>query len=131
MAKVSFPLLSGEASGKFGEQVFYRRQGKTYVRKLVKPRNPNTDKQKAVRDNFTGLSNAFSGKGDAVLKKKTPTGYVNVQFPKLTAEEANMWKEYARRRGMYPSYGRNLFIAENQKRLLKFGYDPIRTPITG
>ena len=50
MAKVSGPLFSQEASGKFGGALVYaRRRGQNVVRSLVIPSNPQTDNQVAQR----------------------------------------------------------------------------------
>lgn len=51
MAKVSGPLMSMEASGKFsGALVFMRRKGANVVRKLVTPANPMSANQEIARN---------------------------------------------------------------------------------
>lgn len=133
MAKVKLPLLSGQVSGSIGDITFVSKNGKTYARRKNIPRNTNSVKQQAVRTNFSALSDAFIGKRDSVVLKKYDAQthmYVDTEpFGKLTDTEREAWVALARRRGLYPSYARNLFIAENQKRLLKLGENPIRTPI--
>jgi len=52
MAKVSIPALSGTASGKIGDVVFFRRWGQDIARIRVKPANPRTFKQQTVRHNL-------------------------------------------------------------------------------
>lgn len=47
MAKVKYPLLSGDALGAFGKQVIFTRGGR--VRKYFEPRNPRTEAQEAHR----------------------------------------------------------------------------------
>lgn len=47
MAKVKFPLLSGGVSGKFGNQMIYRRGG--VVTRMFRPRNPRSAAQEAHR----------------------------------------------------------------------------------
>ena len=53
MAKVTGPLFSMDASGKFGNDlVFGKWKGINYARRHVNPTQPNTRKQLAVRDKF-------------------------------------------------------------------------------
>jgi len=50
MARVSGPLMSVDASGKFGGvMVLSKWKGRNYARKLVTPKNPKTAKQTGVR----------------------------------------------------------------------------------
>lgn len=61
MAKVTEPLLSGEARGQFGKAMIHRRGG--VVTKYFSPRNPNSAAQAAQREIFrrhyvTGLTQA-------------------------------------------------------------------------
>lgn len=61
MAKVTLPLLSGEARGQFGKAMIHRRGG--VVTKYFTPRNPNSAAQAAQRAAFrrhyvTGLTQA-------------------------------------------------------------------------
>ena len=51
MAKVSGPLMSMDASGKFGGAlVFSKWKGRNVVRQLVIPGNPNSAGQEAARN---------------------------------------------------------------------------------
>lgn len=51
MAKVSGPLMSMDASGKFGGTiVFSKWKGRNVVRQLVVPANPNSAGQEAARN---------------------------------------------------------------------------------
>lgn len=61
MAKVTLPLLSGEARGQFGKAMIHRRGG--VVTKYFSPRNPKSAAQTAQREAFrrhyvTGLTQA-------------------------------------------------------------------------
>jgi len=61
MAKVSGPLMSVDASGKFGgSMVFSKWKGRNYVRKLVIPNNPKDPKQVGVRTMLTFLAKAWA-----------------------------------------------------------------------
>jgi hypothetical protein len=50
MAKVRLPLMSGDASGKFGDSMIYRRGG--VVTRTFRPRNPKSAAQEAHRQAF-------------------------------------------------------------------------------
>jgi hypothetical protein len=61
MAKVKFPLMSGEARGQFGKMMIHRKGG--VVTRMFVPRNPNSAAQAAQRELFrrhyvTGLTQA-------------------------------------------------------------------------
>ena len=83
MAKVTGPLFSIDASGKFGDSmVFGKWKGINYVRRHVTATQPNTKKQIAVRDKFrqaTALYQRLSGDDKAAWKLKASgqplTGY--------------------------------------------------------
>lgn len=65
MAKVTSPLFSAEASGKFaGSMVFSKWRGIATVRELVKPGNPKTAKQTAVREAIRLLTSTWRTSGD-------------------------------------------------------------------
>lgn len=61
MAIVTGPLMSVDASGKFGgSMVFGKWKGRNYARKLVTPKNPKSAKQLGVRAMMTFLAKAWS-----------------------------------------------------------------------
>jgi len=65
MARVQGPLFSLGASGKLGGAVVYSTwKGRAYVRELVKPANPKSDKQLSVRAMLKFLSQEWAGIGD-------------------------------------------------------------------
>ena len=130
MARVRMPLLSGEVRGKIGEVVFFRRYGMQLARMRVKPTNPQTEKQMAVRQNLGGLSKLWKGEGGIVLKRYNPVsmGWEDVFVEDaLTNEEREAWMEEARRRGKQMIFGRLLFIGVNARRL-SGGLDIVRMP---
>lgn len=62
MVKVTGPMMSVTASGKFGKvMVFAIWKGIAYVRMLVTPANPNTDSQIAFRSMMKFLSQIWDG----------------------------------------------------------------------
>ncbi len=83
MAKVTAPLFSIEASGKFGDSmVFGKWKGINYVRMHTKANQPNTKAQIAVRDKFrqaAALYQRLSGSDKAAWKRSASgqplTGY--------------------------------------------------------
>jgi len=149
MAKVNIPLLSGSASGKLGDIVFFRRYGQNIARARVKPSNPNTLKQQVVRYNLSALSQAWKGAGDLVqtddsqgsitgtpnakyvmLRKfdLNTSSYVEVPFIVLNTTERQAWIDYATQTLKKPTpWGRLSFIGQNIS-LLRNNQDPIRTP---
>lgn len=65
MARVQGPLFSLGASGKLAGAVVYATwKGRAYVRELVKPANPKSDKQLSVRAMLRFLSQEWAGIGD-------------------------------------------------------------------
>lgn len=54
MVKLTNPLMSGDARGKFGNKIIFTRGGQ--ARRYFKPRNPNTPAQQAVREAFKEFS---------------------------------------------------------------------------
>jgi len=141
MAKVRLPALSGIASGKLGDVVFYRRWGTDVVRLRVKPANPNTQMQQLVRWNLSALSQAWKGSGDKVMDDGQGNLYVvlklydpntqtvsDVNFNVLTDAERQSWIDYATNVLKKPqAYGRLRFIGDNNSRL-RYGQQPIRVP---
>ena len=64
MARVQGPLFSLAASGKLGGAVVYASwKGRAYVRELVRPANPKSDKQLSVRAMMTWLSQQWASIG--------------------------------------------------------------------
>ena len=64
MARVQGPLFSLGASGKLGGAiVFATWKGRPYVRELVRPANPKSDKQLSVRAMMRFLSQEWAGIG--------------------------------------------------------------------
>lgn len=60
MSKVSAPLLSFDASGAIAKtQVYAQWKGRPYVRRYVKPANPNTTEQQVTRNLFRWLNDIF------------------------------------------------------------------------
>ena len=60
MAIVNGPLMSVDASGKFGgSMVFSKWKGRNYARKLITPSNPKSAKQLGVRAMMGFLANAW------------------------------------------------------------------------
>jgi hypothetical protein len=61
MSKVFGPLMSLDASGQIGKaMVFSKWKGINYVRRYLKPANPQTDDQVAVRDLIRDASQAWA-----------------------------------------------------------------------
>jgi len=61
MAIITGPLMSVDASGKFGgSMVFSKWKGRNYARKLVIPSNPREPKQLGVRAMLTFLAKAWA-----------------------------------------------------------------------
>lgn len=61
MAKVTMPLLSGDASGTVAKaMVFSKWKGRNYVRKYVIPSYSNTPGQANIREIITDASRAWS-----------------------------------------------------------------------
>ena len=99
MAKVSGPLMSMDASGKFGGAlVFSKWKGRNVVRQLVIPGNPNSAGQEAARNrtrvtgalqswvNSTTMTAAGQTLTDkARIKAVTPGGFAWNGFSKWCA----------------------------------------------
>lgn len=104
MAKVTGPLFSQSASGKFGDIVFANRKGQNIARVLTSPSNPNTPLQVAVRTNLGGLSKAYGYAGGTAaapagsttlsqINRTDPANptFTDVLFDYLTVAEADSW----------------------------------------
>lgn len=94
MAKVKFPLFSGEAYGKFGNFVIY--QGQT-VKSYAEPRNPRTPSQVAVRDLFhdiTKMVKAANTWARAAWYTAFGDRWFTGIYSRIKANQAEWW-EYA------------------------------------
>jgi len=60
MAKVTGPMMSLDASGSVaGTLVFSKWKGRNYVRQLVVPANPQSDRQRSFRGSMAGLVSSY------------------------------------------------------------------------
>ena len=106
MAEIKSPVIT-EISGRLDDLVFYRRGGKNYVRKWVKPKDPRSPKQVARRENFACLVKTWQNMNSAM--KKT-------------------WRQYPGKHGR--PY--NAFMSENLRRTnsgeeIVLSYKPSKT----
>jgi len=136
MAKVNLPLLSGDASGKLGDIVFFKRGSVQVARVKVKPANPRTEKQQTIRHNMKALGDAWKHAGQdytVTLKKRVydqqnnTYTYQDVQF-NAQGINKDAWKQctvYSR--SGFPLKGYQVFTATNLRRLMN-GEDPVGTP---
>ncbi|MGC9110210.1 hypothetical protein [Caldisphaera sp.] len=138
MAKVKLPLLSAQVSNKVGEIVYYHRGdfGINVARIATKPKNPNTEKQQAIRKNIRNMMRLWLG-------RENPGGmriYLNKgdRFDELmihpqetfTDEDRKAWDNYVHvtRQG-YKVTGRLAFIGVNMQRMYE-GLVPLKKPGT-
>lgn len=103
MAKVTGPLFSMEARGKFGDVVFLQRGGRSIARKRTVPANPRSPLQQAVRLNLGSLSRIYLSRGTAVapavdnhtVRRIDRTGpaptFIDEQVAELTDAEKASW----------------------------------------
>jgi len=139
MAIVTLPLLSQVVRGKLGDVVFFRRGdfGINVARIRVKPQNPNTANQQAVRHNLGTLSDIWqSGEaaGKTLYKYDSATSsWVAITIDStetFTDTEKNAWKNYSTTSNKgYQLTGRLAFISVNLTRL-KAGQNPLKDPLT-
>lgn len=81
MAKVTGPLMSMDASGKFaGALVFSKWKGRPTVRQLVTPSNPRSSDQVAIRNNLrvTAAAQRWANLTSLVLSGETDTDKVRL-----------------------------------------------------
>jgi anthranilate/para-aminobenzoate synthase component I len=102
MAEVVMNPIFMEYKGHIGEVVIYRVGKKTYSRRYVKPRNPNSEAQQAQRSLFAEAME---------------------EWKKLSAEEQQVYKKKTRNTSLHPH---NLFVKKytaihKQKRKVKQG----------
>ncbi len=139
MAKLVLPLLSQTASNKVGDVVFFRRGdwGINVARLRVKPANPRTINQVAVRHNISTLTKIWAGRinfSEGVkFYKKTDTGWQEITVSPTETfgmTEKQAWDNYitVSRQG-YKLKGKYSFISVNSKRLME-GLNPLKTPET-
>lgn len=116
MAKIRASGLFERASGKVGDIVYVDGQNGNYIRKRVKPRNPQTQNQMFIRSNMSEMSRCWS---------------------KLSDNERRSWIDTRDviKRGKYGNsyvYGFSLFLKRNLQliqyglpitRVYKYGYD--------
>lgn len=138
MAKLRMPLISGGASNKVGDVVFYRRGdwGINVARIRVIPKNPRTVNQVNVRHNIATLSKIWAGRievAGAKLYKYNGTTWTEITIASTETfgdTERQAWKEYVHttRQG-YRARGRHAFIGVNLQRLYT-NQNPLKTPTT-
>ncbi len=138
MAKVKMPLLSQNASASVGDLVFYRRGdfGINVARIKVKPSNPKTENQMAVRNNLKTLSGIYSGRvspAGAVLYKHTASGWQSITIANnetFTQADRQSWDTYIHTSKQGHKVKERLaFIGVNMDRLLA-GENPLKRPNT-
>jgi hypothetical protein len=138
MAKVTLPLMSGLVKNKIGDIVFYRRGdfGINVARIRVKPHNPKSPKQTAIRTNIATFSKIYTNRlspADVTLYKKdimtgqyTPITIASTE--NWTDTDKSAWDTYTHvtKQG-YKVTGRLAFIGVNVDRLNK-GLNPWKIP---
>lgn len=138
MAKVLLPLMSGQVKNKIGDVVFFRRgdYGINVARIRVKPQNPRTAKQTAIRHNLRTLSGIWKGSiqaGGATLYKYNGTTWTQITIASTETfgdVEREAWKAYTHTtKQNYKVQGRLAFIGVNMNRLYN-NLNPFKTPTT-
>ena len=106
MARVSGPLMSVDASGKFGgSMVFAKWKGRNYARQLVTPSNPKAAKQTGVRAMMAFLATQWKAKvapkwtgwSAAALARSIST------FNAYVSENLARWQLFAAPTKVYPA----------------------------
>lgn len=92
MARIVGGSPMGELRGKLGSSVFSRNAAGAYVRSYVVPVNPNTASQAQARSSLAQVVGSYHS---------------------LTAEQKELWDEYALTSGVFSS-GFNAFVSSNQ-----------------
>jgi hypothetical protein len=127
MAKVNLPLLSAEVSGKFANIVFFKRGAMQIARIKTKPSNPNTEKQRIVRENMKGLGALWKNAGNdytVTLHKRTTDDSGNVVYQDVQVNAQNLdrtqWESCTiyNKEG-YPLKGYQVFASVNLRRLME------------
>jgi hypothetical protein len=94
MARVKMPLMSGEASGKFGGAlVFGQRKGSAVVRKLVTPANPKSQGQEDAR-NIVRVAGALQRFVRVCVAKRSGETLTDQQLLTGSAPANNTWNGY-------------------------------------
>jgi len=98
MVKVNAPAMSLDASGSLGGAItFSKWKGRNYVRTLVRPSNPRTALQIAVRTMFKFLSQAWESIGgvpQASWEDLAKAGQVS-PFNSYMAANMSRWREFS------------------------------------
>jgi hypothetical protein len=140
MAKVTLPLMSGQARNKVGDLVFFRRGdwGVNVVRMRTIPKNPRTTSQQANRHNVGTLLKIYLGKvnaGGQQLFRFDSSQNVWVLITISSNEsfgdtERQAWENFKTisEKG-HSVTGKYAFLSVNIKRL-KQGLNPLKTPDT-
>jgi hypothetical protein len=106
MARVSGPLMSVDASGKFGGTLVYSKwKGRNYVRQLVTPMNPKAAKQLGVRSVFAFCAAVW---GDLSAQIKATWEALATQkaispFNAYMSENCNRWQNFFGPTQEYPA----------------------------
>jgi len=106
MVKVAAPMFSLDASGSLaGAIVFSKWKGRNYVRQLVRPSNPKSALQVAVRVMFKFLSQAWKNVGgtpQASWEELAAAGIVS-PFNSFMARNQSRWREFSAPSQTYPA----------------------------
>ena len=100
--KAKLNSLLDDVSGKFGDNVFARNPSGLYLRKLVEPDQPNSDRQMTIRDRFTAFSANW-----ATLTENQRIGWLAL---------AALVTKTGKYGDLYNPTGHRLYIALNQTR---------------
>ena len=88
MASVKLNPLIKSAKGRFGDIVFYNRYGRTYIRRYVIPRNPNTLKQRSIRRSFADAVKAWQNVNNTIKDRfNRKADYLNMSGYNLFISE--------------------------------------------
>lgn len=100
MAKVTGPLMSMDASGKFADSmVFGKWKGRNVVRQYTKPSNPQTSLQTDTRNALRVLAAGQTFAGSTLLKRSGETTTDLVEL-KATAPAGQAWNGWLVKSGI-------------------------------
>lgn len=94
MAKVINPLLSGTASGQFGQMMTFDKRG--YVRKYVIPANPQSVAQMTVRNRMGDIQRELKTLGTTMradLKASLGARWNSLIIGEITANDGAKWDD--------------------------------------